>query len=76
MTNATYAQILVMAAIVATLFLAPAAGLVWVGCALLGMSFESLVTFGGSLNAPAGMSAWWALSFVAAFAYAAFMLRD
>lgn len=76
MTNATYAQILVMAAIVATLFLAPAAGLVWAGCALLGMSFESLVTFGGSLNAPAGMLAWWALSFVAAFAYAAFMLRD
>ena len=76
MQHASFAQILVMAAIVATLFLAPAAGLVWVGCALLGMSFESLVTFGGSLNAPAGMSAWWALSFVAALAYAAFMVRD
>jgi len=76
MRNVTYAQILVMAAIVATLFLAPAAGLVWVACALLGMSFEALVTFGGSLNAPAGMAAWWALSFIAASAYAALMLRD
>jgi len=54
----------------------PAAGLVWVACALLGMSFESLVTFGGSLDAPAGMAAWWALSFIAASAYAALMLRD
>jgi len=76
MQHASFVQTLVMAAIVATLFLAPAAGLVWVGCALLGISFESLVTFGGSLDALAGMSAWWALSFVAAFAYAALMLRD
>ena len=76
MQHASFGQILVMAAIVATLFLAPAAGLVWVACALLGMSFESLVTFGGSLNAPAGMSAWWVLSFVAAFAYAALILKD
>ena len=76
MQRASFPQILVMAAIVATLFLAPAAGLVWVACALLGMSFESLVTFGGSLDAPAGMAAWWALSFMAAFAYAALMLRD
>lgn len=76
MRNVTYAQILVMAAIVATLFLVPAAGLVWAACALLGLSFESVVTLGNTLSAPTGLSAWWALSFVAAFAYAAFMLRD
>jgi hypothetical protein len=72
----TLAQVLVMAAIVATLFLVPAAGLVWVGCALLGISFESVVTLGNIVSAPAGLSAWWTISFVPAFAYAAFMLRD
>jgi len=76
MRNATYPQIFVMAAIVATLFLVPAAGLVWGACALMGVSFESVVTLGNTLSAPAGLSAWWVLSFVAAFAYAAFMLRD
>jgi hypothetical protein len=76
MRNATYPQILVMAAIVATLFLVPAAGLVWAGCALLGASFESVVTLGNIMSAPAGLSAWWAMAFVAAFAYAVFMLRD
>jgi len=76
MRNVTYAQILVMAAIVATLFLVPAAGLVWMACALLGASFESVVTLGNSLSAPAGVSAWWAIAFVPAFGYAAFMLYE
>lgn len=76
MRNATYAQILVMAAIVATLFLAPAAGLAWVACAALDASFPSLVTFGERLSAPAGVSAWWAVAFLPSFAYAALMLRD
>ena len=74
MKNATYGQIFVMAAIVATLFLVPAAGLVWAGCALLGASFESVITLGNSVSAPAGVSAWCAIAFVPAFAYAAFML--
>jgi hypothetical protein len=76
MRNVTYTQIFVMAAIVATLFLVPAAGLVWAGCALLGASFESVVTLGNVVSAPAGVSAWWAIAFVPAFAYATFMLRD
>jgi hypothetical protein len=76
MRNATYTQIFVMAAIVATLFLVPAAGLVWAGCALLGVSFESVITLGNVVSAPAGVSAWWAIAFVPALGYAAFMLRD
>ncbi len=76
MRNASLTQVFVLAAIVATLFLVPAAGLVWGACAVLGLSFESVVTLGNTVNGPAGLSAWWALSFVAAFAYAAFMLRD
>ena len=64
-----------MAAIVATLFLPILAGLAWVACALIDASFVSLVTFGGRLSAPAGLSAWWAIAFLPAFSYAMFMLR-
>jgi hypothetical protein len=73
MQHASFAQILVMAAIVTTLLLPPAAGLVWLGCALAGASFESLVTFGGALAGPAAMLAWWVIVFLPALGYAAFM---
>lgn len=75
MRNVTYVQVLVMAAIVATLFLLPAAGLVWLGCALLDAPFESLVTFGHALPAPAGAFAWWGIAFLPALAYAGFMRK-
>ncbi len=75
MRNASYAQIFVMAAIVATLFLPILAGLAWVACALIDASFASLVTFGERLSAPAGLSAWWAIAFLPAYSYAMFMLR-
>jgi hypothetical protein len=64
---------LVMAAIVATLFLPPLAGIAWFACALLGASFQSLVTFGGVLGAPAGIAAWWVILFAPALAYAILM---
>ncbi|HZM34042.1 MAG TPA: hypothetical protein VFC18_06050 [Burkholderiales bacterium] len=61
---------LVMAAIVATLLLPPLAGVAWLACRLLGASFESLVTFGGALGAPSGITLWWGLLFVPALVYA------
>lgn len=60
---------LVMAAIVATLFLPPLAGIAWLACTLVGTSFASLVTFGGALGEPAGIAAWWGLLFVPALVY-------
>ena len=73
MKHASVAQLFVMTAIVTTLFLPPAAGLAWLGCALLGVPFESLVTLGGALNAPSGVLAWWAIFFLPAFGYAVSM---
>jgi len=75
MQHASLAQVLVMAAIVATLFLPPAAGLVWLGCALLDAPFESLVTFGHALPAPAGAFAWWGIAFLPALVYAGVMRK-
>jgi hypothetical protein len=75
MQQASLAQIFVMAAIVTTLFLPPAAGLVWLGCALAGASFESLATFGGALPGPAAVLAWWSIVFLPALGYAGFMLK-
>lgn len=61
----------VMAAVVATLFYAPAA----VACALLvrmlGASPEAVATFGGRLGLFAGLLVWWLLAFIAACIYAA-----
>jgi hypothetical protein len=42
--------------------------------AVLGTSLHAFVTFGGTLNAFQGVLAWWALGFVPALAYAAYML--
>jgi len=41
---------------------------------VLGVSFHSFVTFGDTFNALAGLLVWWAIGFLPAFAYAAFML--
>lgn len=68
-------QIAVMAAIVATLLCAPVGALLaLLSFAVLGTSLHAFVTFGGTLNAFQGVLAWWALGFVAALGYAAYML--
>ncbi len=75
MKPASLAQLFVMTAIVTTLLLPPAAGLAWLACALLGMPFASLVTFGDALRAPLGIVAWWVIFFAPAFGYATFIVK-
>lgn len=67
------AQLFLMTAIVTTMLLPPLAGLAWLGCTLLGAPFEPLVTFGGALKAPVGVSAWWAIVFLPALGYGAWL---
>jgi hypothetical protein len=68
------AQTSVMAAIVTTLCFPAAAALALLGCALLGVPIYAVVTFGDSLNALAGVSLWWMIGFLPAFAYAVFAM--
>ena len=63
------------AAIVATLLRLPVGALLaWLCFAVLGISLHAFVTFGGELNGLQGLLAWWALGFLAAFVYSAFLL--
>jgi hypothetical protein len=71
MANASYAQLFVMAAIVATLFLAPVAGMVWLVSLMIGVPFELLVTVGGRFGHLTGLALWWSTLFVGALVYAA-----
>lgn len=70
---ASFGQLAVMAAVVATLAYFP------LGLALIfvlrfaGIGYEALISFGGTLNALVGLIAWWLLAFAAALLYAAFM---
>ena len=64
-------QMAVMAAIVATLFYVPAALAVALLFAVLGVSIDPVVTFGGFFNLLIGMCVWWLLAFAAACAYTA-----
>lgn len=64
-------QLTIMAAIVTTLCFPAAAALVLLSCALLGVPIHSVVTFGETFNALAGVSVWWVIGFLPAFAYAA-----
>ncbi|MGQ0547519.1 MAG: hypothetical protein ACT4P3_19680 [Betaproteobacteria bacterium] len=73
MRNASYVQVFVMAAIVATLFLPPLAGIAWLVSLFAGFSFASLLTFGERVGEVAGLGAWWGIFFLAAIAYAASM---
>lgn len=61
-----------MAAIVATLCFPLAAALALLACAVLGVPIYSLVTFGETFNAFAGVSLWWTIGLVPALVYAAF----
>lgn len=67
-------QMTLMAAIVTTLCFPVGAVLALLSCAALGVSVHSFVTFGDTFNALAGVSVWWAIGFLPALAYAAFVL--
>jgi hypothetical protein len=74
-SDAPYAQVFVMAAIVATMLLPPAAGIAWVATLVLGVPFPLIVTFGERIGAVAGLAAWWGIFFAAALVYAAVMRK-
>jgi len=67
-------QMTVMATIVTTLMYWAVGALLALLCfAVPGISFRSFVTFGDTFNALPGLLVWWAICFLPAFAYAAFM---
>lgn len=64
-------HVMAMAAIVATLMYLPVGAILALASfAVLGISFEAFLTFGGSLGGFQGLLAWWALGFIAALPYA------
>ena len=64
-----------MAAIVDSLLWAPLAAFVWLACFVaLGISFRDFMTFGGEVNTFQGMALLWALGFLPALAYCAFVM--
>ena len=67
-------QTLVMAAIVTTALYVPVGALVALASALLGVPLHTLVTFAGRLGAVEGVIAWWAIFYVPALVYAAFVM--
>jgi hypothetical protein len=68
-------QVLVMAAVVATLMGGPVVFLLALfALAVLGISFNAFLTFGGELNAFLGLLAWWGLAFLASLLYSGYML--
>jgi len=75
--KASFAQIAEMAALVASLLYFPVGGVLAFLCfALKGVSFHSFVTFGDTYAPLAGLLSWWAVGFVPALAYAAFVSRQ
>lgn len=64
-------QMLLMAVIVASLLYFPVGAVLALLCALIGVSLQAFVTFGGALGTLAGMLAWWLLGFAGALVYAA-----
>jgi hypothetical protein len=68
-------QAMLMAAIVATLLGLPsAAALGLLSFVVPGLPLLALATFGGALNLPGGLLAWWTLAFLGSLLYAAFAL--
>ena len=69
------AQLLVMSAIVTTALYVPVGTiLALIASALLGVSLLGFITFGGFLTALEGLAAWWAILFVPALVYAAYVM--
>jgi hypothetical protein len=66
-------QLIVMAAIVASMNYVPAAAFVALLCVAIGVPLEFVVGFGGALGIFSGMLAWWLLVFVGAMTYSVFV---
>jgi hypothetical protein len=59
-----------MAAIVATLAYFPVGIAMVLLLKMFGISFEAVVTFGGTFNTLLGLFAWWLLAFAGSYVYA------
>jgi hypothetical protein len=70
---AAFAQVLVMAAVVATLVYFPLGILLALVLPPFGITFDVLLTFGGAVHFLVGLLAWWLLIFAGACAYAGWM---
>ncbi|HUJ88255.1 MAG TPA: hypothetical protein VLX30_15510 [Burkholderiales bacterium] len=69
------AQLMVMAAVVATALFVPVVALfALLSFALFGVSLSSFMTFGEAIAAYQGLAVWWAIVFVPALAYSAFVM--
>jgi hypothetical protein len=66
-------QVVVMAAIVATLVYFPVGFALVLLLRILGIGFDSLATFGGVLRVFPGLVAWWLVLFAGALVYAAWL---
>ena len=65
-------QVMVMAAIVATLMYLPVVAILALSAfAVLGISFDAFLTFGRALSGFQGLLVWWTLALLAALPYAA-----
>jgi hypothetical protein len=64
-------RLAVMAAVVASLVYWPAGILVALACALIGVSPQAILTFGGGMGTLYGMLGWWLILFVLSLPYAA-----
>jgi hypothetical protein len=69
---AAISQMVLMAAIVATLLYFPVGLVLALALAFFGVPLAAFVTFGGALGTYAGMLAWWLVVFVPTLVYAAF----
>ena len=65
------AQVVTMAAVVATLVYLPLGGALVLLLWLFGVSLESVVSFGGAVHPALGLLIWWSISFVCYCAYSA-----
>ena len=65
-----------MTAIVATLGLPVAAFFTWIASLVFGFSLHAVMTFGGTLNGPVGLLAWWTACLIPSWIYAGICLRS
>jgi hypothetical protein len=65
-------QIVIMAAIVATMLVWPAGVVLALALSLFGVGIDAFITFGGALNRFTGLVALWVLAFAGAVPYAVF----